>query len=203
MIFRICTSGCKCSGGIFEVPKKSERLEEVVRELEDPAVWQDPERAKTLGRERAELESIVHQLTQLRDTLGSLDELLELAREDEDPAWLQELTQETQQVRSQVEALEFRRMFSGKMDAASAYVDIQSGSGGTEAQDWAEMLLRMYLRWAEHHGFYSQFIRVVPREKWRVLKVSTVHVVGEYAYGWLRTETGVHRLVRKSPFRFR
>lgn len=186
-------------GGIFDVDIKAERLEEVSRELENPTIWNDPTRAQVLGKERVELERVVHQLIELRQTLHNLTELFELASLEKDEGLLHELTTEMRAVVKQVEAFEFRRMFSGKMDANHAYIDIQSGSGGTEAQDWAEMLLRMYLRWAEHHGFQVELMECSAGEV-AGIKSATVHVVGDYAYGWLRTETGVHRLVRKSPF---
>ncbi len=126
-------------------------------------------------------------------------ELLEMAAEEEDTATATAIDKEARLLESEVERMEFRRMFSGEMDAANAFVDIQAGSGGTEAQDWAEMLLRMYLRWAEAHDFSTEIIEVSPGEV-AGIKSATVRVDGEYAYGWLRTETGVHRLVRKSPF---
>ncbi len=126
-------------------------------------------------------------------------DLLALAEEEDDSATVDEVVKDLQKFEQQLAGLEFRRMFSGEMDANSAYVDIQSGAGGTEAQDWAEMLLRMYLRWAEAHGFKAEVIEASAGEV-AGIKSATLHLVGEYAYGWLRTETGVHRLVRKSPF---
>ena len=125
--------------------------------------------------------------------------MLALAIDEEDAATAAEVERDLKGFESRVEALEFRRMFSGEMDANNAYLDIQSGAGGTEAQDWAEMLLRMYLRWAEAHDFRAEVIEASAGEV-AGIKSATVHIVGEYAYGWLRTETGVHRLVRKSPF---
>ena len=122
-----------------------------------------------------------------------------MARDEEDDAALHDLNTEVESIEKQVAALEFRRMFSGKMDRANAFVDVQSGSGGTEAQDWAEMLLRMYLRWGEQHGFACELVECSGGDV-AGIKSATIHVVGDYAYGWLRTETGVHRLVRKSPF---
>jgi peptide chain release factor 2 len=137
------------------------------------------------------------------DELGSgirdARELLQLAAEEDDEATIGELEQDLDGFEQRVAALEFRRMFSGDMDRNNAYLDIQAGAGGTEAQDWAEMLLRMYLRWAEAHDFKAEVIEASAGEVAGV-KSATVHVTGEYAYGWLRTETGVHRLVRKSPF---
>jgi len=131
--------------------------------------------------------------------LGEAGELLALAEDEEDSDTIGEIVDDLAKFESQVAGLEFRRMFSGEMDANSAYVDIQSGAGGTEAQDWSEMLLRMYLRWAEAHGFKAEVIEASAGEV-AGIKSATVHIVGEYGYGWLRTETGVHRLVRKSPF---
>lgn len=186
-------------GGIFDFDHKQERLEEVTRELESAEVWNNPEQAQALGRERAQLESIVGQLISLTKNVNDLTELFALAKEEEDEIAINDLANELIPLEKQVAGLEFRRMFSGKVDDANAYLDIQSGSGGTEAQDWAEMLLRMYLRWGEHHGFSMQLIECSPGEV-AGIKSATIHVQGEYAYGWLRTETGVHRLVRKSPF---
>ena len=131
--------------------------------------------------------------------LGDAGELLTLAIEEDDDATVTEVERDIGRFETQLAALEFRRMFSGEMDANNAYLDIQSGAGGTEAQDWAEMLLRMYLRWAEVHDFKAEVIEASAGEV-AGIKSATVHVIGEYAYGWLRTETGVHRLVRKSPF---
>lgn len=152
-----------------------------------------------MGRERATLEAVVNGLNQLLTTCHDLTELFELARDEEDSNTIGEITLEVDALEKQVAALEFRRMFSGKMDNANAFLDIQAGSGGTEAQDWAEILLRMYLRWAEQHGFSAELVECSPGEV-AGIKSATIHVKGEYAYGWLRTETGVHRLVRKSPF---
>ena len=140
------------------------------------------------------------------ETIDTLDagltdnrELLELAVMEEDDATIDEVRKELAYLEGQLDKLEFRRMFSGEMDENNAYLDIQAGSGGTEAQDWANMLLHMYLRWAEHHGFKAELTEVSAGEV-AGIKSATIHVQGEYAFGWLRTETGVHRLVRKSPF---
>jgi peptide chain release factor 2 len=171
----------------------------VRRELEQPDVWSKPERAQTLGRERAELEKVVKVLDALTTGLADARELLALAVDEDDAGTVDEVGRDLDGLEIQLAALEFRRMFPGEMDASNAYVDVQSGAGGTEAQDWAEMLLRMYLRWAEAHDFRAEVIEASAGEV-AGIKSATVHVVGEYAYGWLRTETGVHRLVRKSPF---
>jgi peptide chain release factor 2 len=186
-------------GGIFDYDSKQERLEEVVRELESSTIWNNPEAAQALGRERAQLEAVVLQLTSLTQSVIDLAELFELARAEDDDAAITDVANELAQVETQVDGLEFRKMFSGKMDNSNAFLDIQAGSGGTEAQDWAEMLLRMYLRWGEQHGFTTDLVECSAGEV-AGIKSATIHFVGEYAYGWLRTETGVHRLVRKSPF---
>jgi peptide chain release factor 2 len=171
----------------------------VLRELEDPAVWNEPERAQELGRERAALEAVVEVIRDLEGTLSEANELLELAEEEQDEETVNAVAEDLQAMEDKLGQLEFRRMFSGEMDANNAYLDIQSGSGGTEAQDWANILLRMYLRWAERRGFKAELIEVSEGEV-AGIKSATIHIQGEYAYGWLRTETGVHRLVRKSPF---
>ena len=162
-------------------------------------MWSKPDRAQALGRERSELEKVVKVLDALTTGLAEASELLALAVEEEDAGTAEEVGHDLDGLEQQLAALEFRRMFSGEMDASNAYLDIQSGAGGTEAQDWAEMLLRMYLRWAEAHEFRTEVIEASAGEV-AGIKSATVHVAGEYAYGWLRTETGVHRLVRKSPF---
>ena len=187
------------SGGIFDLDGKNERLTEVVRELEEPEVWNDPERAQELGRERARLEEVVHTLNHMKRSLQDASELLEFAAEENDQVTLDAIEEDLVALEADISKLEFRRMFSGEMDQACAFLDIQSGSGGTEAQDWAEMLLRMYLRWAERRGFKTELIEVSPGEV-AGIKSATIRVDGDYAFGWLRTEIGVHRLVRKSPF---
>ena len=169
------------------------------RELEQPDVWSKPERAQALGQERSQLEQVVVGLDELKSGLADAAELLQMAVDEEDADTVHEVVVDLERFEKVVGKLEFRRMFSGEMDVNNAYLDIQSGAGGTEAQDWAEMILRMYLRWAEAHGFKADVIEASAGEV-AGIKSSTVHIVGEYGYGWLRTETGVHRLVRKSPF---
>ena len=169
------------------------------RELEDPAIWNMPERAQSLGIERAQLEKVVVALDELLTGVNDADELLSLAVEEDDDSTIGEVADDLDGLEQRIAGLEFRRMFSGEMDDSNAFVDIQSGAGGTEAQDWAEMMLRMYLRWADSHGFQAEIIEASAGEV-AGIKSATVRIVGEYAYGWLRTETGVHRLVRKSPF---
>lgn len=186
-------------GGIFDVDHKRDRLVEVQRELEDPAIWNNPEKAQNLGKERAQLEIVVLNIQLIENALKDSAELFDLAAEENDIATVDSVIQELDKATKKIEQLEFQRMFAGEMDANSAYMDIQSGSGGTEAQDWANMLLRMYLRWGERHGFQAELIENSPGEV-AGIKSATIHFTGPYAYGWLRTETGVHRLVRKSPF---
>ncbi len=187
------------SGGIFDYDAKRERLEEVERELENPEIWNDPERAQALGRERSMLDKTVNGIRDLKDGLGGADELLELAEMEDDEATALAVVDDVDRFEKGVEQLEFQRMFSGKMDSANAFVDIQAGAGGTEAQDWAEILLRMYLRWAESRGWKTELMEVSGGDV-AGIKSATFRVEGEYAYGWLKTEIGVHRLVRKSPF---
>ncbi|MDF2691249.1 MAG: prfB [Gammaproteobacteria bacterium] len=186
-------------GGIFDYQNKSERLIEVNRELALPEIWTQPEKAQELGKERAALELIVHTIDSLSQGLFDISDMLELAVAEQDEGLIANLRQDLERLEQKLAELEFRRMFSGEMDANNAYLDIQSGSGGTEAQDWAEMLLRMYLRWGEAHGFQVELIEASAGEV-AGIKSATVHFAGPYAFGWLRTETGVHRLVRKSPF---
>lgn len=186
-------------GGIFDFDEKSERLIEVTRELESPGVWDDPERAQKLGQERASLEKIVSTLSKHRDTLNDAQDLLELAAEEKDQDTFDAVIADLNELEAGLEKLEFQRMFSGELDKNSAYLDIQSGSGGTEAQDWANILLRMYLRWGEDHDYKVELMEVSAGEV-AGIKSATVRFEGEYAFGMLRTETGVHRLVRKSPF---
>ncbi|MGD8925671.1 MAG: peptide chain release factor 2 [Thioalkalispiraceae bacterium] len=185
--------------GYLDYDTKRERLDEVVRELEDPSIWDTPERAQELGRERARLENVVETLSTLTQGLSDAADLIELAVEENDEDTLQSVAEDLDSQEKLLERLEFERMFSGETDANNAYLDIQAGSGGTEAQDWAEMLLRMYLRWGEAHGFKVELIEASAGEV-AGIKSATVHIIGDYAFGWLRTETGVHRLVRKSPF---
>ncbi len=152
-----------------------------------------------MGRERASLERIVHTLKNQESSLIDADELLKMAQEEQDQDIVDVVTTDLDDLEEALQDLEFRRMFSGEMDANNAFVDIQSGSGGTEAQDWANMILRMYLRWGERHGFKTELLEVSDGEV-AGIKSATIRYEGEYAFGWLRTETGVHRLVRKSPF---
>src|SRR5688572_12702561 len=187
------------SGGIFDYDAKVERLEEVNRELENPDVWNDSARAQALGRERSSLEKNVNGIRELNEGLDGARELLELVEMEDDQETANAIVEDVERYARGVEQLEFTRMFSGPMDSHSAFVDIQAGAGGTEAQDWAEMLLRMYLRWAESRGWKAELMEVSGGEV-AGIKSATFRVEGDYAYGWLKTEIGVHRLVRKSPF---
>src|SRR5690606_10175061 len=182
-----------------EYDAKSERLAEVSRELEDPAIWNTPDRAQERGRERARLAQVGETLERLARSWSAASELLELAIEEEDESSASEVERDLAGIEREVEKLEFRRMFPGEMDSRSCFLDIQAGAGGTEAQDWAQMLLRMYLRWGEARGYKTEVVDVSDGEV-AGIKGATIHIIRDYAYGWLRTETGVHRLVRKSPF---
>ena len=168
-------------------------------ELENPEIWNNPEHAQKLGKEKASLETVVTGLDQSLLALEEATELLELAVSEDDGDTVNEVQSDLDKVEQSVAELEFRRMFSGEMDENNAFLDIQSGAGGTEAQDWADMLLRMYLRWGEAKGFKTELIEVSDGDV-AGIKSATVRFEGPYAFGWLRTETGVHRLVRKSPF---
>jgi peptide chain release factor 2 len=168
-------------------------------ELAEPSVWEKPEIAQALGRERSALEIVVKTIDELDKGIADSRELLDMAVEEDDESMVADVQSELERLDKQLGVLEFRRMFSGEMDPNNAYLDIQSGSGGTEAQDWAEMVLRMYLRWGEAKGFKVTLEECSPGEV-AGIKSATIYFEGEYAFGWLRTETGVHRLVRKSPF---
>ncbi|MFG6075148.1 peptide chain release factor 2 [Erwinia sp. OPT-41] len=185
--------------GYLDYDARKERLEEVNAELEQPDVWNEPERAQALGKERSALEAVVETLDQLSQGLEDVAGLLELAVEADDEETFNEAVAELDGLDKKLADLEFRRMFSGEYDGADCYIDIQAGSGGTEAQDWASMLVRMYLRWAEAKGFKTEVIEESEGEV-AGTKSATLRISGDYAFGWLRTETGVHRLVRKSPF---
>jgi len=186
-------------GGIFDYENKKEELTEVELELAEPAVWDNPEKAQQLGKQRSALEGVVGVIDKLDIGIADAKDLLEMVIEDDDAEALESVDAEIAELESLLAVLEFRRMFSGEMDPNNAFLDIQSGSGGTEAQDWAEMLLRMYLRWGEAKGFKVDLVEASAGDV-AGIKSATIQFQGEYAFGWLRTETGVHRLVRKSPF---
>jgi len=188
----------KC-GGIFDFDTKQARLIEVGRQLEEPNVWSDAKRAQELGREKKTLDGVVGTLLLLDNQLRDAGELFEMARAEADDATLMSVAGDLAAAEKLIASMEFRRMFSNALDPNNCFVDIQSGSGGTEAQDWAAMLERMYLKYCEKSGFN---IEVLEESEGEVagIKSATIKVSGEYAYGRLRTETGIHRLVRKSPF---
>ena len=183
-------------GGIFDFDRRKEELEEVNRELEQPGVWDDPDAAQKLGQERSRLEKIVVTIETLDDGLNDAEELLEMSVEENDEESVNSIIDDLKILEENVKELEFRRMFSGEMDANNAFVDIQSGSGGTEAQDWAEMILRMYLRWGEAHGFKTELMEASAGDV-AGIKSATISIAGDYAYGLLRTETGVHQTSTK------
>ena len=186
-------------GGIFDFDAKQKRLAEVAKLIEDPAIWDDNKRAQELGKERKTLEAIVSTLSRLDNETRDARELFEMARSENDERVLSGLARDADALGATVAELEFRRMFSNPLDPNNCFVDIQAGSGGTEAQDWAAMLERMYLRYCERRGFGVAVLEESPGEV-AGIKSATLKVNGDYAYGHLRTETGVHRLVRKSPF---
>ncbi len=186
-------------GGIFDVDVKEARLGEVSRALEDPKVWDDPKRAQELGREKKTLDLVVQKMHALAGSVRDAGELFEMARGDDDDATLLSVEADVAGLGKQVADLEFQRMFNNPLDPNNCFIEIQAGAGGTEAQDWAGMLERMYLRYAERRGFKPELLDESPGEV-AGIKGATIKISGDYAYGMLRTETGIHRLVRKSPF---
>ena len=186
-------------GGIFDYDGKKARLAALNKTLEDPAVWSNGRRAQELGREKKALEAVVGQLETTSNELRDASELFQMARGEHDEATLHAIEGEARELEKSVAQLEFRRMFSNPLDPNDCFVDIQAGSGGTEAQDWAQMLVRMYTRYCERKGFRVELLEESPGEVAGV-KSAALKVTGDYAFGHLRTETGVHRLVRKSPF---
>ena len=186
-------------GGIFDFDVKKSRLDEISKELEDPSIWNDQARSQILGKEKRELDFIVNGLSNLAKSLKDQCELFELARHENDDETLKVVLDESHSLEKSVEAMEFRRMFSHPMDPNNCFINFQSGSGGTEAQDWANMLLRMYIRYGERKGFKVEVLDLSDGDI-AGIKSATLKISGDYAFGYLRTETGVHRLVRKSPF---
>src|SRR3989338_7498588 len=186
-------------GGIFDYAAKSERLRTVNASLEDPTVWNDPKRAQELGKEKKALDGIVVTLDDLDRELSDNTELFEMSKEEGDEAGLITIEAEGAKLAAIIEGLEFRRMFNNPADPLNCFLDIQAGAGGTEACDWASMLLRQYLRYCERKGFKTT-IEDETEGDTAGIKGAAIKIEGDYAYGLLRTETGVHRLVRKSPF---
>ena len=186
-------------GGIFDYDEKASKLEEVNRALEDPAVWNNAERAQELGKEKRQLEDVVLTLQEIDAQSRDLKDLFELAEAEDDDDTFEAVEADLVELQGAIEKLEFRRMFSNPMDPNNCFIEIQAGAGGTEAQDWAGMLERMYLRYGEKKGFSVELMEETEGEV-AGIKNCTIKFSGEYAYGYLRTETGIHRLVRKSPF---
>ncbi|MBW8778659.1 MAG: peptide chain release factor 2 [Burkholderiales bacterium] len=185
--------------GYLDYDRKSHRLTEVNATMENPAIWNDPKRAQELGREKRSLEEVVNTIDHLTSNLADNTELFEMTKEEGDMAGLAAIEADAAKLGEIVEGLEFRRMFSNPADPLNCFLDIQAGAGGTEACDWASMLLRQYLKYCERKGFKPE---VMEESEGDVagIKSATIKIEGEYAFGHLRTETGVHRLVRKSPF---
>ncbi len=187
------------SGGIFDYDRKALRLNEVNAALENPSVWNDPKRAQELGREKKTLETVVETIDHLASNLADNSELYEMSKAEGDEDGLAAIEDDAHKLREAVEALEFRRMFSNPADPGNCFIDIQAGAGGTEACDWAQMLLRQYLKYCERKGFKAEVMEETEGDV-AGIRSATLKIEGDYAYGHLRTETGVHRLVRKSPF---
>ena len=196
---RTSASATPSCGGIFDFEAKQQRLAEVARLAEDPSLWSDGKRAQEVGRERKALEALVGTMRKLDQDLKDASELFALAREENDDASLKTIDVDALALEKTVADMEFRRMFANPMDPNNCFLEIQAGSGGTEAQDWAQMLERMYLRYCEKKGFRAELLEESPGEV-AGLKSAALKVSGDYAYGHLRTESGIHRLVRKSPF---
>lgn len=184
---------------IFDFDNKSARLEEINLELAQPSIWGNPSQLEALNREKSAVEYIVTKLENINQRIDDANDLFDISVEIEDYNNINELLTEVNVLEKEVGVLEFQKMFSGELDSNNAFLSIQAGSGGTEAQDWAQMLMRMYLRWGESKNFATEVLEYMPGEVAGIKSV-TIKYTGDYAYGWLRTETGVHRLVRKSPF---
>jgi peptide chain release factor 2 len=186
-------------GGFFDFDAKSARLAEVNRLVEDPALWDDPKRAQEIGREKKSLEAVVEVISRLTTRIDESLELMEMARAESDDDTFLAVEEDSQSIETELGGLEFRRMFSNPADPLNCFLDIQAGAGGTEACDWASILLRQYLRYAERKGFKAELLEESAGDV-AGIKSATIKITGDYAFGFLRTETGVHRLVRKSPF---
>jgi peptide chain release factor 2 len=189
----------KTFGGIFDYDTKSRRLIELNLQLEDSKIWDDPKLAQALGKEKKMLDGVVTSIKKLDDDLTGALELFELAAVENDSDTLQAIEEDEKGIEAIVADLEFRRMFSHPMDPCNCFIDIQAGAGGTEACDWASILMRQYLRYCERKGFKAEILEESDGDV-AGIKSASIKIDGEYAYGFLRTETGVHRLVRKSPF---
>ena len=184
---------------VLHIDLKIKRLAEIDNELSKEEVWSNLELSQKLSKEKTSIDKALTSFNNVSSKLSDSIILLDVSIEENDDSSLEDISKEASEIMTSVEELEFSRMFTNKMDSSSAYIEIQSGSGGTEAQDWAEMLLRMYTKWAENRGFSSELVEISHGDV-AGIKSASLHVDGDYAYGWLRTETGIHRLVRKSPF---
>ncbi len=184
---------------VYKIDSKKTRLQEIESQLSQEKVWSNLELSQKLSKEKTAIEKTISSYNNVSARLSDCQVLLDVSIEENDDSSFQEIFDETLKLNDLVEDLEFSRLFTNKMDSSSAYVEIQAGSGGTEAQDWAEMLLRMYTKWAEGRNFSANLIEISHGDV-AGIKSASLHVDGDYAYGWLRTETGIHRLVRKSPF---
>jgi len=184
---------------VYKIDSKKTRLQEIESQLSQEKVWSNLELSQKLSKEKTALEKTISSYNNVSARLSDCQVLLDVSVEENDDSSFQEIFDETLKLNDLVEDLEFSRLFTNKMDSSSAYVEIQAGSGGTEAQDWAEMLLRMYTKWAEGRNFSANLVEISHGDV-AGIKSASLHVDGDYAYGWLRTETGIHRLVRKSPF---
>jgi len=196
---RILRRDSKRCGGLFDVEGKRQELEEINSRIEDPTLWDDPENAQKLMQSRTRLERVLSSFESVQQSLEEQVVLFEMGGEEGDTDTQVEAVEGLDSIGEKLDALELQRMLGGENDAESAFLEIHAGAGGTEAQDWAEMLLRMYLRWAERHGFKTELVECTAGEEAGIKSV-TVSIKGEYAYGLLKAEIGVHRLVRKSPF---
>ena len=184
---------------VFKIDSKKKRLIQIEEELSQEKVWSDLDLTQKLSKEKTIIEKAISTYQIVAEKLSDSEVLLDVSIEESDDTSLDEILKEANEINQMIEELEFSRMFTNKMDSSSAYIEIQSGSGGTEAQDWAEMLLRMYSKWAEARGFGTNLVEISHGDI-AGIKSASLHVDGDHAYGWLRTETGIHRLVRKSPF---
>ena len=184
---------------VLNIGAKEVRLKEIENQLSQEETWSDLDLSQKLNKEKTSIEKTLESFRNVKNKLSDCSLLLQIANEDKDDSPLQEIIEDLIKIKLKIEEFEFNKMFSNKMDSASAYIEIQSGSGGTEAQDWAEMLYRMYSKWSESRGFETKVVDISHGEVAGIKSVS-IHITGDYAYGWLRTETGIHRLVRKSPF---
>ena len=184
---------------VLHIDLKITRLAEIENELSKEEVWSNLELSQKLSKEKTSIDKALTSFNNVSSKLSDSIILLDVSIEENDDSSLEDISKEASEIMTSVEEFEFSRMFTNKMDSSSAYIEIQSGSGGTEAQDWAEMLLRMYTKWAENRGFSSELVEISHGDV-AGIKSASLHVDGDHAYGWLRTETGIHRLVRKSPF---